>query len=74
MKPPAFRTRVLAYHKPAGVLVKHDDELNRPTVYDNLPDDDGARWHAVGRLDADTTGLLLLTNDGKLVQLSLIHI
>ena len=63
MKPP-LRTRVLAYHKPAGVLVTHDDELNRPTVDDKVPVDDGQPAAAA---DADIDGLYL-TNDGKLAQ------
>jgi len=66
------RTLVVAYHKPLALLTTHDDELGRETVYDRLrlrlpaPLRDVA-WHAIGRLDADTTGLLLFTNDGHLV-------
>src|SRR5690349_1677933 len=66
------RTLVLAYHKPKGLLVTHDDELGRETVYDRLrkhlkPPLAKIEWHAIGRLDADTTGLLLFTNDGALL-------
>ena len=69
--PPA-RTLVLAYHKPRGLLTTHADELGRETVYDRLKSRLPATlatidWHAIGRLDADTTGLLLFTNDGALV-------
>lgn len=72
----AVRTVALLYHKPADLLVTHSDELNRETVYDRLLADEAVsdvqaragRLHAVGRLDKDTTGLLLLTNDGRLVQ------
>ena len=58
---------VLAMNKPAGVITTRDDPRGRPTVYDLL--DDVGRWvFPVGRLDQDTTGLLVLTNDHRLGQ------
>lgn len=58
--------RVLAYHKPAGELVSHDDPQNRPTVFRRLPRLQQGKWQSVGRLDLNTEGLLLLTNSGEL--------
>ena len=59
--PPA---RVLAYHKPVGEVVTHDDPQNRPTVFRKLPRLMQGKWQSVGRLDLNSEGLLLLTNDG----------
>ena len=69
----ASATRTLVFHKPAGLVTTHNDELGRRTVYDALrerlpPNDAGESWHACGRLDADTTGLLIITTDGRLVR------
>lgn len=58
--------RVIAYHKPAGEVVSHDDPQNRPTVFRRLPKLFQGKWQSVGRLDLNTEGLLLLTNSGEL--------
>lgn len=67
--PPA---RVLAYHKPAGEVVTHDDPQNRPTVFRKLPKLFQGKWQSVGRLDLNTEGLLLFTSSGELAN-NLMH-
>ena len=61
--PPA---RVLAYHKPVGEVVTHDDPQQRPTVFRRLPRLAQGKWQSVGRLDINTEGLLLFTNSGEM--------
>lgn len=58
--------RIIAYHKPAGEVVTHDDPQNRPTVFRRLPRLFHGKWQSVGRLDLNTEGLLLLTSSGEL--------
>lgn len=58
--------RVILYHKPVGELVTRSDPGGRPTVFARLPRVPGGKWAAVGRLDINTSGLLLLTDSGEL--------
>lgn len=58
--------RVIAYHKPVGEVVTHDDPQNRPTVFRKLPRLQNGKWQSVGRLDLNTEGLLLFTSSGEL--------
>jgi 23S rRNA pseudouridine2605 synthase len=76
-KPIRFRIdppppRVIAYHKPAGEVVTHDDPQNRPTVFRRLPKLYQGKWQSVGRLDLNTEGLLLFTSSGELAN-NLMH-
>src|SRR4029077_4516605 len=65
--PARERTRLFLYHKPRGLMTTHADPQDRPTIFQHLPED-LPRLISVGRLDFNTEGLLLLTNDGALAR------
>jgi 23S rRNA pseudouridine2605 synthase len=66
LKSQSQKTRALIYHKPEGEICSHADPEKRPSVFDRLPMIRNGRWISIGRLDFNTSGVLLLTNDGEL--------
>ncbi len=60
--------RVILYHKPEGRICTRFDPQGRPTVYEHLPTLSSGQWISVGRLDINTSGLLMFTTDGELAQ------
>lgn len=61
-------TQILIYHKPLGEVSSHRDDKDRPLVFDQLPKLANGRWIMVGRLDINTSGLMLFTNNGELAK------
>lgn len=66
LKWPDRLPRVIMYHKEEGEIVTRDDPEGRVTVFDRLPQAKSSRWVAIGRLDVNTSGLLLITTSGEL--------
>lgn len=66
IKSTAKKTRVLIYHKPEGEICTRSDPEKRPSVFDHLPLLRNGRWIIIGRLDFNTSGVLLFTNNGEL--------
>lgn len=66
LKSSLHKTRILLYNKSEGELCTRNDPEGRPTIFEKLPMIRNSRWISVGRLDFNTSGLLLLTNDGEL--------
>jgi 23S rRNA pseudouridine2605 synthase len=61
-----IKPRIIMYHKTSGEIVSHADPEGRPSVFDHLPRIRNGKWIAIGRLDFNTEGLLLFTNNGEL--------
>ena len=66
-------TRILMYNKKVGEICTRHDTKNRPTVFENLPKLNSGRWVSVGRLDINTSGLMLFTNKGELANRLMHH-